>query len=64
VRRPAPPRACGAFDHERVGDRRWYVPSLLLIPTVSALAYAVLHLTDRPLPQQPEIPPPIPAGGG
>jgi hypothetical protein len=45
-----------AFDHRRVGDRRWYVPSLLLIPAVSALAYAVMRVTDRPLPENPEIP--------
>jgi hypothetical protein len=45
-----------AFDDGRVGDRRWYMPSLLLMPAVSALAYVVMRLTDRPLPQQPEIP--------
>lgn len=44
-----------AFDFRKIKNRNWYIPILLLSPSVYALSYAVMILADMPLPD-PEIP--------
>jgi hypothetical protein len=44
-----------AFDFRRVRARVWYLPVLLLMPALMALAYAVMRVLGMPLPT-PEFP--------
>lgn len=37
-------------DFERIRRKRWYVPTLLLMPGVFALAYGVMLVLQRPMP--------------
>jgi len=40
-----------AFDWQRVTRGAWYVPTLLLMPTVTVLAYWMMRWTGQPLPE-------------
>jgi uncharacterized protein len=44
-----------AFDYKRIEERRWYVPVILLMPTMLFLTYWVMHLVELSLPE-PDIP--------
>jgi membrane protease YdiL (CAAX protease family) len=44
-----------AFDHKRIKRKRWYVPTVLLMPAMLFLSYWVMYLVGLPLPQ-PNIP--------
>lgn len=44
-----------AADYQKVRDRRWYLPALLVMPLVAVLSYALMRLTGRPLPAQVEL---------
>ena len=39
-----------AFDHERIRDKVWYAPILLLMPAMTAVAYAMMRAAGVPLP--------------
>jgi hypothetical protein len=39
-----------AFDFRRIRAKVWYVPTVLLMPAVTVLAYGVLRATGSPLP--------------
>lgn len=39
-----------SFDYRRIAAKGWYVPIVLLMPAVAALAYVVMHALDMPLP--------------
>jgi uncharacterized protein len=43
------------FDHKRIKRKRWYVPTILLMPAMLFLSYCVMYLVGLPLPQ-PNIP--------
>ncbi len=47
-----------SFDYPRIRDRRWYVPTILLLPAVYATTYLVMRATGLPLPsvQFPALP--------
>jgi uncharacterized protein len=38
-----------ALDHQKIRDRRWYLPILLLVPAVLAIEYGWLRLTGAPV---------------
>ncbi len=42
-----------SFDFKRIGDKRWYLPILLLMPLVSLIVYALMRWLDLPLPNLP-----------
>lgn len=44
-----------AFDHERIRDKVWYAPILLLMPAMTAVAYGVMRAAGVPLPA-PQFP--------
>ncbi len=44
-----------AADYQKVRDRKWYLPALLVMPLITVLSYAVMRLTGRPLPEQAEL---------
>lgn len=44
-----------SFDHRRIEAKAWYVPILLLMPGLTALAYWLMRLTGSPLPS-PQLP--------
>lgn len=44
-----------AVDFRRIRDKRWLLPSLLLLPSIYLLSYGVMRLTRQPLPE-PDIP--------
>lgn len=44
-----------AFDHRKIKDKRWFIPTLVLMPCIMVLSYGVMLLLDRPLPD-PNIP--------
>ena len=39
-----------AFDHERIRDKLWYAPILLLMPAMTAVAYGVMRVAGLSLP--------------
>jgi uncharacterized protein len=39
------------FDHKRIKRKRWYVPTILLMPAMLFLSYCVMYLIGLPLPQ-------------
>ena len=39
-----------AFDYPRIKEKVWYAPTILLMPGVTVLAYAVMRLKGWPLP--------------
>jgi len=39
-----------SFDHRRIAAQGWYVPIVLLMPALAALAYGVMRTLDMPLP--------------
>jgi uncharacterized protein len=39
-----------SFDYERIRDRRWYVPAVLLLPGVYLATYGVMRAMGLPLP--------------
>jgi uncharacterized protein len=39
-----------SFDFKRIKSKRWLVPVLLLMPTVSVAVYGLMRWTDAPLP--------------
>lgn len=39
-----------AVDFRRITDKRWYLPILLLMPTVSGVVYGLMRALDLPLP--------------
>ena len=43
-----------SFDFKRITDKRWYVPTLLLMPVVSVVVYGLMHALDLPLPASPK----------
>jgi RimJ/RimL family protein N-acetyltransferase/membrane protease YdiL (CAAX protease family) len=43
------------FDHARIGNKVWYLPTLLLLPALFALSYIVMRLLGRMLPE-PDVP--------
>lgn len=54
VRREGGPAAVATFlrrtfDYRRVTAKRWYVPTILLLPLAMLAMYGVLRLLDRPL---------------
>ena len=42
-----------SVDFRRITDKRWYLPILLLMPTVSVVVYALMRGLDLPLPTSP-----------
>jgi len=44
-----------AADYQKVRDRKWYLPALLLMPIIAVLSYALMRLTGRSLPAQVEL---------
>lgn len=38
------------FDYKKVERRIWYLPTLLLMPTVMGIEYGILRLMQRPIP--------------
>ncbi len=46
-----------SFDYQRIRSKVWYVPLVLLMPSVTVLAYGLMRLTGRPLPT-PQFPGP------
>jgi uncharacterized protein len=40
-----------AFDYKRIKRKRWYVPTILLMPAMLFLSYLVMYLVGLPLPQ-------------
>lgn len=43
------------FDYKKIKNKIWYIPTLLLTPLISLLAYAIMRWRGMPLPD-PEIP--------
>jgi membrane protease YdiL (CAAX protease family) len=39
-----------SFDYQRIPSKRWYVPTILLLPLAMLAMYGVMRLLDRPLP--------------
>jgi hypothetical protein len=44
------------FDQERIGPKRWYVPTIFLLPVIFLLTYDITRLTRLPLPDKQYIP--------
>jgi len=44
-----------ALDYKRISDKRWYVPTLLLMPLITFASYALMRVVGMPLPE-PHIP--------
>lgn len=44
-----------SFDYKRIGKKVWYIPTILLMPGIAALAYGLMRLLNLPLPT-PEFP--------
>jgi uncharacterized protein len=44
-----------AFDYNRIKRKKWYVPTILLMPAMLFLSYWIMYLVGLPLPQ-PNIP--------
>ena len=40
------------FDFKKIQNRIWYLPFLLLIPTIMLLAFGVMHALQIPIPKQ------------
>jgi uncharacterized protein len=45
-----------ALDYKRIKRKRWYVPTVLLMPAMLFLTYWVMYLIGLPLPPEPDIP--------
>ncbi|WP_411280479.1 type II CAAX prenyl endopeptidase Rce1 family protein [Gemmatimonas sp.] len=45
-----------SVDFSRITDKRWYLPILLLMPTVSVVVYELMRVLDLPLPLLPTQP--------
>jgi uncharacterized protein len=43
-----------SIDFKRINDKRWLVPVLLLLPTISVVVYSLMRWLDMPLPA-PEL---------
>jgi membrane protease YdiL (CAAX protease family) len=43
------------FDYRRIKDKAWYIPIILLMPTVYLLSYGVMRMLRLPLPE-PHVP--------
>jgi membrane protease YdiL (CAAX protease family) len=43
------------FDYQKISNRVWYLPTLLLMPVIMTLSYAIMRLAGLPLPE-PVIP--------
>jgi uncharacterized protein len=39
-----------SVDFHRITDRRWYIPTLLVMPSISMVVYALMRWLDMPLP--------------
>ena len=39
-----------SFDFHRITDNRWYIPILLLMPSISAVVYGLMRWIDMPIP--------------
>ena len=44
------------LDHRRIEPKIWYVPAVLLLPTIFLLTYGVMRLIGLPLPDTPRVP--------
>ncbi len=44
------------FDYKKIKNRIWYLPALLLIPSMYGLSYVIMRLTGMPLPDPINIP--------
>lgn len=44
------------WDYQKIKGKAWYLPVLLLAPSIYILSFAVMRLTERPLPEQIVIP--------
>jgi uncharacterized protein len=43
-------------DYRKIPEKRWLLPALLLMPLIFLLAYWVIRLTGRPLPDPVQVP--------
>ena len=44
------------FDYQKIKNKLWYVPILLLNPLIYVLSYAIMRFTELPLPDPIQIP--------
>ncbi|MDH4280580.1 MAG: CPBP family intramembrane metalloprotease, partial [Acidimicrobiia bacterium] len=44
-----------SFDHRRITSRRWYLPTILLLPLAMLVTYAMMRALGRPLPDSTTI---------
>jgi membrane protease YdiL (CAAX protease family) len=42
-----------SFDFQKIKDKKWYMPVVLLMPTIAALSYLYLKITGAILPEPP-----------
>jgi membrane protease YdiL (CAAX protease family) len=42
-----------SFDFQKIKDKKWYIPVVLLMPTIAALSYLYLKITGTILPEPP-----------
>ncbi|GBO51870.1 CAAX amino terminal protease family protein [Pseudanabaena sp. lw0831] len=42
-----------SFDFQKIKDKKWYIPIVLLMPTIAALSYLYLKITGAILPEPP-----------
>jgi membrane protease YdiL (CAAX protease family) len=45
-----------ALDYQKIKNKLWYLPALLLAPLIYVLSYIIMRLADVPLPDRSEIP--------
>lgn len=45
-----------AVDYQKIQNKIWYIPILLLMPFIYFLSYAIMRLTGLPLPDDPTFP--------
>lgn len=48
-----------ALDYRKIENRIWYIPALLLVPSIYFSSYVLMRLTGLPLPDPIEIPFPM-----